>query len=268
MQSSEQLNELAGALCAAQAELKNPSLNASVKVKTQQGAGYQFRYADLPSILDMARPVLAKHGLALAQLVNGDSLETLLLHKSGQWLAAKSPLNPKQAGPQAYGSEITYQRRYAVSAILGLAGDPDDDGNLSEGHQAAPSSHTGPQAAKPATPPPASKPQGATPPGQATTKGDRITEPQAKALYGLGRALGLATKDALLKALNGWLAREIPGRAAITSTGELTKAEASRIIESMKAKAPVQGDPAQPAPASDPAPAPDTKTQPMDEMPW
>jgi hypothetical protein len=256
MHSSEHLNELATALSAAQAELRNPPLNSSVQVKTQSGAGYQFKYADLPSILDMTRPVLAKHGLALAQLVNGDHLETLLLHKSGQWLGAKSPLNPKQAGPQAYGSEITYQRRYAVNAILSLAGDPDDDGNLSEGNHATPAPRPSNQAPKSAAPPPAQA-KSQTPPAQAGPQGDRITEPQTKALFGLGKSLGLAGKDDLLRAINQWLTANKPGRA-ITSTSELNKAEASAIIEAMKKKAPAQGGQG----GTDQAPTPQQETAP------
>ena len=51
------------------------------------------------------------------------------MHTSGQWIAERFYMKPIKADPQAYGSVITYQRRYALSAILGLNTDEDDDGN-------------------------------------------------------------------------------------------------------------------------------------------
>jgi hypothetical protein len=50
-----------------------------------------------------------------------------LLHTSGQWMASSYPL-PRQAGAQEMGSFITYARRYSLCAILGIAGEDDNDG--------------------------------------------------------------------------------------------------------------------------------------------
>lgn len=92
---------------------------------------YKSKYADLITIIKTVKPVLVKNGLAFTQLVNKDEtggvITTMLMHESGQWIAANTnyPINGK---PQEQGSAITYMRRYALSAILGIAADPDDDG--------------------------------------------------------------------------------------------------------------------------------------------
>jgi hypothetical protein len=253
MQSSEQMNELATALCAAQAEMqaaKKESVNPHLRSK----------YADLASIWEAIRVPLTKNGLSVAQVFEADHGEgevlvrTVLMHKSGQSISSALRLPIAKRDPQGVGSAITYARRYGLSAIVGATADDDDDAAA-----AMPGGRP-----KPAQPPrPDNDPPKTAnhPPAQAPN-GDMATQPQIKALFGLGKALGLADKNSLLKALNGWLAREIPGRAAITSTSELTKAEASRIIESMKAKAPAQ--PSQAGQEQTPEP----ETQPMDEMPW
>jgi ribosome-binding ATPase YchF (GTP1/OBG family) len=61
--------------------------------------------------------------------VEENQLETIILHTSGQWISERFYMKPSKSDPQAYGSVITYQRRYALSAILGLNTDEDDDGN-------------------------------------------------------------------------------------------------------------------------------------------
>jgi hypothetical protein len=60
----------------------------------------------------------------------GVAVRTMLLHTSGQWIASRyvMPIGDKLT-PQAIGSAITYARRYALSAIVGIAPDDDDDGN-------------------------------------------------------------------------------------------------------------------------------------------
>ena len=255
MYGSDQMNELATALCAAQAEMqaaKKESVNPHLRSK----------YADLASIWDAIRVPLTKNGLCVSQVFEADHTEgevlvrTVLMHKSGQSISSALKLPIAKRDPQGVGSAITYARRYGLSAIVGATADDDDDAAAAmPGGKPKPAQPPRPDSGptKPSTPPPT----------QSAPKGDQISEAQTKALYGLGKSLGLEGREALLKALNGWLAREIPGRTAITSTSELTKAEASRIIESMKAKAPPQGSKAEPAPPSDPGPAPE-----MDPMPW
>jgi hypothetical protein len=88
---------------------------------------YSYKYAPLDAILAAVRDPLATNGLAIAQLLEGADLLTLLLHESGASLSARTPLPPWE-GVQQYGSMVTYIRRYALTAMLGIATEDDDDG--------------------------------------------------------------------------------------------------------------------------------------------
>lgn len=140
IRSSGSLATLADALAAAQGEFTSPEKDRTVKVKTQGGQSYSFDYATLDSILKMARPVLCRHKLALTQLVvpapkGGHQLVTKLLHGgSGEWLESTLPLMLQGNGPQAMGSAITYARRYAITALLCVCAEEDDDGVAAEGN--------------------------------------------------------------------------------------------------------------------------------------
>lgn len=133
MKLSNETGELFKAFSAFQGELDNAS-------KGKQGHGY--KYADLAECINTAKPFLAKHGLGVSQMLgmseNGkQTLITILTHSSGQYmssefvmvdavLAGGSGKNPAQV----LGSAITYQRRYAYAAIIGLAQEDDDAASL------------------------------------------------------------------------------------------------------------------------------------------
>ena len=113
---------LAGALSKAQAAFPPIVRDKEVAVRT-----YSYKYAPLDAILAAVREPLATNGLAIAQLLEGADLVTLLLHESGSTLTARTPLPPWE-GVQQYGSMVTYIRRYALTAMLGIATEDDDDG--------------------------------------------------------------------------------------------------------------------------------------------
>lgn len=119
---SEQINELVSALIKAQAEIKQPKKNSV-------NPHFKNKFADLGECMDAVREPLNKHGLVVMQLVTGPDLHTTLMHTSGQFITSTYPLNPAQQTPQGVGSAITYARRYALCAMLGLVADADDDGN-------------------------------------------------------------------------------------------------------------------------------------------
>ena len=135
MRHSESIAKLAAAMVKAQAEVENASKNAA-------NPFYRSRYADLTEILRVTKPVYAAHGLAVVQfpstgLDGTASLENVIVHESGEWMAetASAPLAPKETkeGPkpadaQSLGSAITYLRRYSLAAIAGITQE-DDDGN-------------------------------------------------------------------------------------------------------------------------------------------
>ena len=136
---SAETGQIAFALVSALSKLRNPPRNRSVEVSTRGGGKYSFRYATLDKILDMARPVLSAEGLVLFQPITtndkgGLVLVTKLLHRSGEWMETTIPLPAPGADPQSLGSAITYLRRYAVTSLLGIASDEDDDGNRAAGN--------------------------------------------------------------------------------------------------------------------------------------
>lgn len=123
---SDQINELAGALAKAQSEIM-PAL------KDSKNPFFKSTYADLASIWSACKDPLSKNGLAIIQTmdVNGDQhfLITTLAHASGQWIRSYLPIINEKQNAQGFGSAITYMRRYALSAIVGVTADEDDDGN-------------------------------------------------------------------------------------------------------------------------------------------
>ncbi len=137
---SEQIDQIATALAAAQAEMSNAPL-------TKQNPHFRSKYADLASVRDATVPALSKHGLAIMQTTDMDGdggmlLKTSLLHTSGQWVASVCPLN-RNVKPQEMGSQLTYFRRYSWQAICGISADEDDDANTAQaaaknGNDAAP----------------------------------------------------------------------------------------------------------------------------------
>ncbi|MFY8127645.1 MAG: ERF family protein [Chitinophagaceae bacterium] len=92
---------------------------------------FKSKYATLSNILDVINVPLNESGLSFAQFPTGENgLTTILMHaESGEYLQANYEMHPVKNDPQGRGSSITYQRRYALAAILGLNIDDDDDGN-------------------------------------------------------------------------------------------------------------------------------------------
>ena len=125
MNKSDSIKELAAALASAQAEIENASKNS-------KNDHFKNRYADLAEVLNTVRPVLARHKLSVAQFPSLDdgmvSVETILMHASGEWISgiASAPLSKPDA--QGVGSATTYLRRYSLAALAGVAQE-DDDGN-------------------------------------------------------------------------------------------------------------------------------------------
>jgi hypothetical protein len=141
---SEQINELATALAGAQAELENAS-------KSSNNPHFKSKYADLAEVLNTVRPVLAKHGLSVAQFPGYShehkvvAVETVLMHKSGQYLSGTVAAPVTKPDAQGVGSAITYCRRYSLAAVVGIAQE-DDDGNEASGRKGGHTAHQDPEA--------------------------------------------------------------------------------------------------------------------------
>lgn len=133
---SGEIAEISAALSAFQGSIEQPKLEKEVKVKTRTGGEYRFKYADLSACVKSASPMLKEHGLSVTQIISDGKLITLLSHKSGQWFKSELLLPSQSADYQAYGSAITYLKRYSYCAILGIVADTDDDANMACGNEA------------------------------------------------------------------------------------------------------------------------------------
>ena len=125
---SESLDQLAAALTKAQAEL--PTI-------PKTGTGNYGKFAELTEVVTLCRPILAAHGLAVVQSPSRAAdgvatLSTMLLHESGQFIEDEMALAVEKPGPQGQGSGISYARRYAYCAVLGIVADEDDDGQAAQ----------------------------------------------------------------------------------------------------------------------------------------
>jgi hypothetical protein len=135
--SSDTIAALAAALAQAQIELENPekSLTASIPSPLPGGAAQSFRYASLASGLDLVRKCLGRQEIAVIQSTTIDQaagivrLTTTLAHASGEWLSSEWPVCPvaEMASPHRMGAALTYARRYALFALVGIAGEDDLD---------------------------------------------------------------------------------------------------------------------------------------------
>jgi ERF superfamily len=135
--SSESIGAIAAALAKAQSELTNPekSLIATIRSPFPREGDRTFRYASLASGLDIVRKSLGQHEIATMQTtaIDQDSgqirLTTLLAHASGEWISSDWPVCPtsETATPHRMGAALTYARRYALFALVGIAGEDDLD---------------------------------------------------------------------------------------------------------------------------------------------
>lgn len=143
------MSEHFAAFVAALSEIRNPVKSRKVSVPGK----YTFEYAELNGILDDARAVLGRHGLALVQpfsITDGSiALETRIIHKSGEVVLSSTSVVPAPGQPQQLGSLITYLRRYALCSALGIASVDDDDGAAAADYRRELSPSRAPQAAPP-----------------------------------------------------------------------------------------------------------------------
>lgn len=200
--------EMAAEVVAALAEMPNVP-----RRRTGQVQNRTYSYADLLDVLTAVRPVLAAHHLAVLQapcVVDGTlGLRTTLLHASGESVSEVLPIGQVD-DPRALGSAVTYARRYALIALLGLATEEDDDA----------------EAAMPAQ---AARGGGAQPAPRRAPKASEggVTPAQLGRIQAVARELGLS-RDALAGVASDLVGRELE------SARDLTKSEASELIEHLE----------------------------------
>jgi hypothetical protein len=125
MKMSETIAELATALSKAQGQI-DAALKGSINPH------FKSKYADLNALREAIREPLSVNDLSIIQLprtaAGAVEIETMLLHKSGEFISEVLQMPYGQNTPQAIGSALSYCRRYSLSSILNLSAD-DDDGN-------------------------------------------------------------------------------------------------------------------------------------------
>lgn len=194
-----QHKSLAEAFAAAQSEF--PAVD-------RDGSNPHFKssFTTLGNLLGKVRPVLNRHGLSVIQLpARGEDgapvLRTTIMHASGERIEADAPLLLTKQDPQGQGSAITYMRRYALAAALGISDQDDDDGNAGS---AAPQATATAQTRKPSERP--------------------ITGKQKGLINALSEKAGLSADEQ--KAILGWL-----GGSAVLD--RITSKRASDVIDAL-----------------------------------
>jgi len=124
MKTSESITKIAEALTKAQAAMK-PAL------KDSRNPHFNSKYADLTSVWDAIRAPLTDNGLSVLQLVGTNEAEkttltTRVLHVSGEWIESTWAIPIGKQDPQGLGSALSYARRYALAAAVGVVQDDDD----------------------------------------------------------------------------------------------------------------------------------------------
>ena len=127
---SATIGKLAEALASAQSEMNPAKKNAT-------NPHFRSTYADLASLHDASRAALGKHGLAVVQLPGRrddgtTTVTTMLMHASGEFIGDESGVRLSAETAQAAGSVISYLRRYAYAAVLGLSAEDDDGAAASQ----------------------------------------------------------------------------------------------------------------------------------------
>ena len=123
---SESIANLAKALSIVQGKL-------TYAKKDSENPFFKSKYADLESVWDACRDLLSANGLAVVQLpgeyFEGTmALTTIITHSSGEWISQQMSLPVTKPDAQGAGSALTYMRRYALAAAIGVV-QADDDGN-------------------------------------------------------------------------------------------------------------------------------------------
>jgi hypothetical protein len=214
MRTSDTLTKIASAIVDAQADMPH----VPKETKGQVGTAIRF-YADLATVVETVRPILAKHRLGYVQTPTDGTggivtVTTRLLHESGEWIEDSLSMPTGGNGAQGVGSALTYARRYSLMAVLGLA--PDDDDGAA------------------ASAPAPKRKAAARPPADESNPFDDVrpdpTEPTEAQIAKLAielKRLGIVERSARLARLSDEVGR------ALASSKDMTRSEASAAIDTL-----------------------------------
>jgi hypothetical protein len=225
--SSDTIATIAAALAKAQVELTNPekSLVATIRSPFPREAERTFRYAPLSSGLDIVRKCLGRHEIATIQSTGIDKeggllrLTTVIAHSSGEWVSSEWPVCQisDMASAQRMGAALTYARRYALFALVGITGEDDLDAPDLLGTNPIPTAEL---------PGPARQSNEQAAVARPRTDGDRKRPEASAARSVLGEQLSASLREGLIAQLSGinsadeaaaWAYRNLPAKNTLTT---------------------------------------------------
>jgi ERF superfamily len=243
-QSSDSIGSLAAALARAQVELINPekSMVATIRPEGRGAAEQIFRYAPLSDGLNIIRKTLGQHEIATVQSTSVDQtaglirLKTVLAHSSGEWISSDWPVCPLEdmASPKRMGAAFTYARRYALFALVGIAGE--DDLDAPDLHVAEP---VGPRGTHAVSHHRTRPNDGNGQLGQKPSAKPKAELSPAPSDSGLRRKLSAVLRDQLLRDvgnLNSAEGAAVWARRILPARNTLHKADARQVEEAFDAK--------------------------------
>lgn len=122
MQTSQTIQTITPAFLKAQKKIQSV-------IKDNSNPYFKSKYADLTAVIEACKEPLNMNGIAILQPIVGMTVETILIHESGEWFSSSTPVVCKEENnPQALGSAITYAKRYGLQSMVLLPAE-DDDGN-------------------------------------------------------------------------------------------------------------------------------------------
>ena len=108
---------------------KAPILPKEKQVSYKAGGGQMsYSYCPFETMIKTIRPLMVECGLSFVQPITNEGVNTILLHKSGQYISSVFQVNVKYPDdPKLVGIGISYNKRYALASILGLASEDDPE---------------------------------------------------------------------------------------------------------------------------------------------
>jgi len=224
LQMEQARSDFFGALATFQARIPAIPKTQIARVTSQKGS-YSYKYADLADIQRAIAPVLADCGLSVTfdteQDEGGYVIVAKVHHRGGhsERTTFRVPVDggTRMNSAQAAGSALTYGRRYALCAALGIVTAEDDDDAQGACNAAPPPARPATAATPPAAAPSRHPPAPGTGPHPAQgADGDKGAFPQSDAQHRRLEArineLGLAPYRERLKAwtLRKWNVHSLP----------------------------------------------------------
>lgn len=131
------------ALLSVQKELPIIKRDSVARVQTKTGGNFDYNYASLDKIWEKVGAILNKHGFLITNEITHEGILTRAIHGSGEltsFFAFSGALKPQERG-----SEITYGRRYNLTAIFNIQLEDEDDDGKSANDKSVPVARTAPQ---------------------------------------------------------------------------------------------------------------------------